>query len=707
MQTEAPGLAALDLEPGSVWSVRAEAPGYWSDVATVVPGTGRSHASLVLWPSTTLGGELFGQPELGAAPALVVSFQGTAAAADGPLPLASADCALSEHRFTCEVPAAATDLRLHVPGYVTHYRWGVTLRAGSTFDLGRIFLQRGASVVGWARRHEDGLPAAGCRIVLERRSAGPVLDPADSERKRLEAGGASPNDRGFFQLAGVAPGEYVLLASAPGFATTVRYPVRVFEDAETELTEPVVLERPIDLAVAIVPATDPWGRRWHVEAMRPGRVPGYSRRLGGSAATPQGEWWLGAIAPGRVELSVLSSDLGTRWHTQEVVAGRDGAHVDLVLDLLPLRGTVTLGDHPLEAKVWFGGQMGAVRIPFETDSEGVFSGYLPKPGRWRVQVRSTQGTIARTLDGVEVTRPPGKALAEVTLRVPDTTLRGRVMDESGAPFRDAAVRTRPRAGGSAEGYQGEHRSGADGRFEIVGLAAGEHVAVARAGGLESDPVVAVVPDQGEAPEVSLVLRERWSVSGIVRTERGGVPGAFVKALTLPASIGGEQAVTDVRGRFVLGLPAACRELLLSVSAPGFSRRALRVPVTRGEELVVDVEQRGGTLTLTWPPRAWERTPLFVVHSGVAEHILEYALWAASQGWTLDEEATAVPVPSLEAGGYSLCAATGRELAMVLAGLAVPSNCSSGYLPPFGELTLTAPRLPDNSRPTRGGLPPGG
>jgi hypothetical protein len=154
------------------------------------------------------------------------------------------------------------------------------------------------------------------------------------------------------------------------------------------------------------------------------------------------------------------------------------------------------------------------------------------------------------------------------------------------------------------------RTGADGRFRIVGLARGLTTVLASAPGMapgQSDPVKV---ELGRAStEVEVTMPTGVFVVGTVRDAAGAVvPGALVSVV--PAFPGKPQAmVTDALGMYRLG-PAA-GELRVRASALGFGD-AMRVVVA------------GATLDGTGEPLAGTTIP----SAGVGELVVDLVLTAA-------------------------------------------------------------------------------
>ncbi|HEY1378730.1 MAG TPA: carboxypeptidase regulatory-like domain-containing protein [Gemmataceae bacterium] len=202
------------------------------------------------------------------------------------------------------------------------------------------------------------------------------------------------------------------------------------------------------------------------------------------------------------------------------------------------------------------------------DARGTFAFDLP-PGRWSFGARrGTQGgELPAASRWVEVVA--GRTPDVVTIRLEERgTLRGRLL---------AAETGRPAAGAwLALGGGLVLTAGADGRFEIGGLARGFHMGHAGGPGRERRRVLFDTTGRADT-ELDVTLRAGGTVTGRVTDADGKpVPGAYVGDV----ATGFEPCAAD--GRFVYhGLPLDVPDRL-SAAAPGHQGETLSVTAAAGQ-----------------------------------------------------------------------------------------------------------------------------
>lgn len=218
---------------------------------------------------------------------------------------------------------------------------------------------------------------------------------------------------------------------------------------------------------------------------------------------------------------------------------------------------------------------------------------------------------------------PGTVGVELVLRAGET-LRGRVVDERGAPFERAQVVV-VRAGEEGSG-QADPRSVRDpqGQFEFDGLAPGRYVLVASAGAGPGKALEVELPLVGAGP--LLVAPRGARVAGRVRAAGAPVEGAEVW-LTLQNQSAADpitwrfhsdfnqSARSDAQGRFEFG-NAPLGEVRLSAERAGLGRSP-RVGLTVDgrtslPEITLELEVPGwveGNLAADVEPRAGRRVTL--------------------------------------------------------------------------------------------------
>lgn len=213
----APGEVAIDLPAGSHWSVAASARGQWArtELVDAVPG---SEVTVRLIPAGVVRAEIEMAPgeTLPSEVALRVVSSPTASGAASAL-RASEVCPVEDRKLACPAPAGTFDLRLRAKGFISQYRWDRRVPAGGELDLGKLTLRRGASVVGNVAPPARDFRFQDCRVELRPRLTAPAAE-RDQARSGERSEVATVNARGFFELAGVAPGSYRLTVRHPRYA---------------------------------------------------------------------------------------------------------------------------------------------------------------------------------------------------------------------------------------------------------------------------------------------------------------------------------------------------------------------------------------------------------------------------------------------------------------------------------------------------------
>ena len=254
---------AIHLEPGLTWKLEARADGFWIPDTIVVPVADQPPLVLKLYPSGTLTGrlELGGRNELPENFAFRTRFREAGATPSDPASLeGETDCTIDRETFffECVVPAGVVDLRLRGTAFVSHYFWDQELPAGQSIDLGKLLLERGASVVGWVETDDDE-PLDNCTVEIAPQ-LGERPTTAQKARESLLKVHKGVDARGFFHLTGLLPGSYALTVQQDGYSPAEIENLLLLENAEAELEDPLVLERPLEMVIDVVPPTDPKGK---------------------------------------------------------------------------------------------------------------------------------------------------------------------------------------------------------------------------------------------------------------------------------------------------------------------------------------------------------------------------------------------------------------------------------------------------------------
>ncbi len=700
-----PGNATLDLVGSASWKLWLTAPQHWA-ATEVVAGARPTPQVMWLFPTGRLTGRIAGPPGQTLSGELKISFSPTHALRPAqpldpapPLPAASVICPLSNEVLECEIPAGVLDLKVEMPGLAPQYLWEQRVRPETPLNLGRIALQRGASVSGWVTHDGDRLaaePQEAARVELSPAivtTAADLSDEQTSARLKLRTLATTVNPRGFFQLVDVPPGSYALTVQQPGLALARIPEIQVLADAETRLTAPIELHPPWKVEVFVDPPFSPTDTPWDLTFLPKSRqdLDDFHRGttdLSGSATFAD-------LAPGTYLLFVEtatptpSGNARTVWATQEVELTADQAQVQIRISWVPLVGRVFAGKDPIETTLWFVGNQGRERIPLASDAEGRFTGYLPREGTWEVEVSPfTASPAVQKLDPVAVAKVVGKEAAEVEIRIPTTRLSGIVVDGD-RPVSNAVILL---ASPERKSREAQAISDAAGEFEIRGVRAGSAYLWAQAGDRTSEWLPLEIQEGRDLTEIRLVVRPQVDFRGQVVSPSGGVPGALITATpetsaaargTTPALV--RRVLSGPDGGFVLALPAEANAATMLVLPPGNSLRLLRIDLqAQGRSpLLLPVSGEGGTLVLVLGNAD---APAVLQHGNALVHLGVLREWSLRHGGGWQEDQGRLIVPQVESGDYALCWASSLKPAAT-PGLVANPGCAYGNLLPHRELLL--------------------
>lgn len=704
----APWQGEVALDQRAIWRVEIHAAGHWASSILVSPAQ-QAQARLTLWPTGRLVGTLLVPPGE-AMPAELSARFGRAPAAgqakDDKAPEGSVDCSIEERRWRCEVPAGALDLRLRAPGFISQYRFAVSVPPAKDTDLGPLNLRRGASVVGFLEVEGGIVVPREAKVSLSAQAVGLPTTPADVERREGLRETAAVSERGFFHFEGIKPGAYVLEAEQKGSAPARLAPVIVEENSETQLREPLVLRPPLTLRANIIPGLGIGGTQWRVELLTGDAASPVVDSLGTARAEVDGRYERRGLAPGTYTLRVTDAQGDAlAWH--EVLLEHD-TEIDIRLDLTEIAGRAWLGKEPLAATLIFGGERGGVRLKMTSDEDGHFRGVLPRSGVWTVSVDARSEGVRRKMK-VHVPAAEGSEPAEVEVRLPATHVGGRTVNEGGQPIARAMVKL-------TEGASGElnlGRSDAEGTFTFVGMSEGDLYLDAYWLGpdgseLQAEPQRISLTEEQPQTDLTVVLRKKVAFEAELTSSAGPVAGALVfgvprkGGLEYPLAVQ-PQAASDVEGRFQLQLPADYDSLELIILPPGFALTIRRIAGRTAGLNRIAVDEAGGNLTLRTRDALHleDRESLRPIVS-VAGTVLDPSLlqqWARTNG-EVNRAPEFLVVPRLPAGAYMACwlgiqdhvatLAGGVTLSAVLQRRASEGACVAGELPALGELSLALP-----------------
>jgi hypothetical protein len=653
------GLLETRLPERSSWTLVLKSPEFWAPRETVTMGAAGSVKQYVLslWPLARLSGSVR-MVDRGELPPREITARISTPVAGSKAPVVprvEVACPVDEKgAWTCELPAGVFDVSFRAGSFVPSYRWGLVLRAGETSAFGVLEMRKGASLAGWVEVEEGKIDPATCVARLSPLSGPGRTTPTAEERLKKVSLDRKVGKDGFFQIDGVAPGSYQLEIQQPGYAPARAFPLEVWEGSETLLRQALLLRRPLELDLKIEPPLDWLGKPWQVTVERKsdfsGSVEGTPAFQG--SAGPKGRVKVAGQAPGRFVVRVADSLGNTLHHERDLPIEHAGeAQQALKVDVIAVQGRVTLGKEPLAATLWFGGRFGAVRVKMSSDEEGEFEGVLPRSGSWGVEVQASDPKLD-TEAKVDV-EPDPEGDAKVEIRLPNTYVFGKVVDEAGRPLSRARVHFGHLDGAVAA------ESGDGGEFDLHAVPEGRAELSATfdsrsEGSLTSDVVMIDVSDSVPVGPMNLILRKTRLLQGRVQSPRGPVAGAMLRVVPYIPPLGSaSRARSELDGSFSVRVDGKAESMLAVVSPPGHALQVFEVPV-RGEPVVLNVSPDGGTLEVALPfSLKTSEQALFIWQNRLPLDLGALVFWAEGHGIRFEDEA-GLHIPRLAPGNYEVC-----------------------------------------------------
>lgn len=555
-------------------------------------------------------------------------------------------CILRENVWSCVGPVSTRNLRIAIPGFSTAYYWGADLSSGETKLESRV-VAAGASIVG--------------TVTAPRRFPLDTIELTAREVKTGKQYRAKSDERGFFQLTGLQLGEYSVAAVAKHLSSLPAV-LTIREKQEHLLAEPVDLREHGTVHVVVTPAPI-GGASWTVRVQRPDAAGELLSTVARGSLDESGSWHAEGLALGSHVVAVLDEE-GQLLHRENIEVTGEQVLVNIALELVPIRGRVSLGSEPLQAAVQF--YRAGSRLTFESDENGEFSGMLPEEGKWQVQVTPANELQHIRTEAIEIRRSATQAWARADITLPSGRIRGTVVNGLGKPVPDAQVLVmRGDAVAANAGNQ------PDGSFHIFGLDEGDVILIANDEHRESAPLHYRVSE--DPAETRLMLEESIEVRGRVITERGQpVPGAVVRYVV--GVDGVRESVTGPSGDFRMRAPTGA-PANLAVLAPGFPVTLHRfvagdaIPVIRLSSVpaLVVIRLRGAP---PWP---------YLVVNGAAMPL--YALFRTRVPGQPPAEATQDGfLLEVDPGQYAVCSSASAV------------RCIAKVLPPAARITIDASTL---------------
>lgn len=679
--------------PTAVWRATLHAPGLWAPVQDIVVQEGAEAvvATICARRLARLAGSIS-----------VAGFEGPletrvvlTSAPDEPVTSPSGRiaqevfvCSGGAKEWTCEVPSGRLDVQIRATGFVPQYYWGMQIAPDTAVRVPAISLRRAASVSGEVHERNDS-PAGHVIVALTPPDSSQPFDAPDG---RQPAVSTVTNARGFFQLVGMPPGQYQVLARGrDGVEAVVDVPVA--ENTESRLKAPLVLAAPAALTLHVNPDTPPGGGRWSV-TLRRTEFP-TARAVMDARVDSRGEWKRSNLRPGPYRLE-LSSPSG-RWLVKTIDVEPGDHSVEVEAHPRRVRGSVRLGNSPVEGRIVWGGQFGPVRLALPLDENGRFEGLIPErpadDAPWTAFVEGTRPAVARNVENVVLPSDPEQ---DVEIVLPGTSLRGTLVDEAGKPVPLAVVYV---SGEKKAPLEQRKIRDEKGEFQFDGLAPGRYqVSAVAPTNLASEEVSMTLDEEKDEARVRLVLRRTADVIISVRSpEATPVPGARV--LVLPAqapNTGAPIEVSDLRGEVTAHLPSGTVEVLIGVGAGGYASRMSRATLSQDGSTVLDLSRQGGTLRLRLASPLGDDALPVLYHGGTALALPALTSSTLVTGGGPSSDSLSWTLPMMEPGRYTACVvAPARHTWMsdryLRLGRVEGAPCATGLLGAGSELILEQPK----------------
>ncbi|MEO1369387.1 MAG: hypothetical protein AAFX50_19590, partial [Acidobacteriota bacterium] len=433
---------------------------------------------------------------------------------------------------------------------------------------------------------------------------------------------------------------YEILAEKKGFATAVTE-VRIPSNEHVELETPLRLVPLSEITVSLDPPLDPWGRPWKVWIERKTEEATVWQTIASGVAA-DGSWNAPPLRPGELVLRVTDS-LGGKWLRDRLVTVGGAEAFFRSIEVVPIRGTIALGDEPIQASILFGSGTAAVQVV--SDEQGDFEGSLPREGEWRVRFETGHGEVGA--QPVEVRKRPGKSYAELEFELPSTRVEGRVT-KGGEPA-EALVVAVSGVVGSQEPPRGRIalsvRTDEEGLFEVAGVEPGELSIRASSRTAETEWKALMVREE-EVDRIHLELTDRKTVRGRLMGSTGGLAARLI---VLPDASIGMTTASDARGHFELKVQSQTQRVRVVVAPArqGLFFRRFDLGAAEHEEVVVVAPAGAGALSFI-PPKPRTAT-LFYQGIGVNAH--DVLSMFPPQGTHFQG---GIPLPPVAPGVWSLC-----------------------------------------------------
>ncbi|MGH9424525.1 MAG: carboxypeptidase regulatory-like domain-containing protein [Thermoanaerobaculia bacterium] len=671
--TGAPASVTFDLSPGS-WRIVAEARDYVRSERVVTVAGDELTVPLRLVPATAVDGNIRQTRDTAAISSLVITWSPSLPSAEDAPPAGSDECVVQKGGgFRCTVPAGRIDYNLHARGFASVFRWSEDVPVTGLHLRDQSFVP-GASLVGRVQ------------IVSKSRMRGPVrvmVTPVElGVRFGDEAirGAAARNretsisKRGFFQFDGLAPGRYRVSATGPPLVSHATE-IDLIGTAEAELRQPLLLGDARRLTVHLSPPADASGRPWLVELASIQEEAQRSTIVGTDVAKG-GVCEFASLLPGVYRVTVRQG-LQAQWHSETIDINRD-EDLQITIRAAIVRGTVRLGEHPIRATLWFGGDKSVIRVPIRTNGSGQYVVRVPQleGDSWpEIDVIAEQPSLRRALSDVKLLPTSEDGIFRLDIDLPARAIAGQVVDAEGKPVSGVPVNV-----SSATNLDRivNILSDGSGSFAFDGLPAGDYSIHAQDGGRESQVVSISLGERDRVQDVRLVLTEEDRMNVHVTSDFGAVIGARVwlmptnRSATVVAPV-----VTDINGNAEVQFRRDETQVDIVVAAPVLPFTFFRTVARSDVPLEVALNRAGSVLKLAWSQKTMPIVGLALKHRGAMLPLLFVYQEATGASASRDGETAVLAISSADPGDYAICDAR----------TTTAGSCAGGMLATGAQLML--------------------
>ncbi|MFL6247316.1 MAG: carboxypeptidase regulatory-like domain-containing protein [Thermoanaerobaculia bacterium] len=493
------------------------------------------------------------------------------------------ECQFQEPAWQCVIPAdTPLDLRLRPKGFAPLYFWDVV--AGEDIALESRALKTGASISGWVEA-PSGKPLQGARISVS--STAHAL--AEEGRETARVATARTNRRGFFQIDGLAEGEYRLVSRAEGFSPAV-LPVVNLRSTESLVWPRQIVHLPFaELRITLNPPTDHDGKPWYVaaEEVSPLETPPSPPLR--HAATTEGTWQARSLRNDMYRVRIEDANQSVL-QTLVVDLSKGGTtHVPLTVVRKIVRGVLRIGTDPLMAQIRFASMTGR-SVQARTDESGRFEVSFPAAGKWTTTVFPDGPAGARITAGPIVV-PDTEDDHSIDVVLGGGRLRGAVIARDGRKEKAAVHVVRD---GKLIAQQ---PTDDDGTFDFIGIDAGDYAVNAEGNTGSARKQDTHVAD-GETVELTLRLEPYSRVAALILTpSHAPASGALVRIST-DRGLSWSDLYAKIDGSFEYYLDGGEPSLAVIVLTHAYP--AVIAQLIPSSDATIVLPSRGGILRVAYP-----------------------------------------------------------------------------------------------------------